>query len=148
MVEHIDILEEDLPSDIEEALAWLRRTMPLQAQVELKDTEENNLVVYHHGLGRLLRNSFGLWHEDNKLRLWFEAQGIEHPDTMSSIVIRIFWRWLNDRPRQLADLIAARKLDEAQAKLDSEALARGEVVERDGMRISGCVISVEDPDAD
>jgi len=56
------------------------------------------------GLGMWMRNNWGLW-GDSRLADWFAEKGIDHPDDMSTIILKSFWRRLNDRPIALSEQI-------------------------------------------
>ena len=54
--------------------------------------EEKVNAMFHHSLGRHLRNKWGLWDEKSELRQWFKRRGIWHPDDMSGIIITSYYR--------------------------------------------------------
>lgn len=60
------------------------------------NTSKKDLIQYHDSLGRLIRNSFGLWH-----RPWTPKikDGVDvspdHPDAVSMKVIETIWARLN-----------------------------------------------------
>ncbi len=60
----------------------------------LKNTPEDSLIMYHHGLGTWIRNNLGLW-EYADLTRYFTGIGIFHPDDMSGIIIVSYHRYLN-----------------------------------------------------
>jgi len=73
---------------------------------EFKDTPEKDMIVlYHHNLGRHLRNEWGLW-RGSKLRDWFVEKGITHADDMSNIILTSFHRFLNGKEINLEDQIS------------------------------------------
>ena len=69
---------------------------------EFKKCPEDKLSRYHHGLGRYLRNTLGLWNEKSDIKKYFNDElGILHPDDMSGIILVSFHRHINDKPLEL-----------------------------------------------
>jgi hypothetical protein len=66
--------------------------------------EKEFLCLSHHTVGQTLRNRWGLW-AGSELCLWFNKQGIHHPDDMSSIILTSFHRMLNKKPIELEEQI-------------------------------------------
>lgn len=58
---------------------------------ELMSSEDNFIVTLHHGLGRWIRNEWGLW-GGGPLQDEFKSLGIGHADDMSSIIIQLVYR--------------------------------------------------------
>jgi len=50
----------------------------------------------HFGFGMWIRNNWGLW-RNSKLKQYFLAKGITHPDDMSSIILTSYHRYLNNK---------------------------------------------------
>lgn len=50
----------------------------------------------HFGLGKYLRNNWGLW-SGSRLKCYFECQGIGHPDHMSGMIIETYSMKLNNQ---------------------------------------------------
>lgn len=95
----------DDPRNLEEAVAWLEAWLANHASLlEFRDTPEEKLFRYHHGLGREVRNRFRLWHQERPaLWHWFDSElKIDHPDDMSSIIITSLHRRLNGKPLDVA----------------------------------------------
>ena len=70
----------------------------------MKQGSESDMIQYHHGFGTWLRNNWGLW-KGSRLSLWFNHKGIRHPDDMSGIILRSFWRHLNSKPIKLSEQV-------------------------------------------
>lgn len=68
-------------------------------------SEDSFLGSTHFGLGRWIRNNWGLWKGDSKLCEWFKRQGIHHPDDMSGIILASYYRHKNDIPIKLEEQI-------------------------------------------
>lgn len=90
----------DSPKNLTECFEQLNTKISPNEIIELVNQPENKLYMYHHGLGRRIRNEWGLW-GDSKLKLWFFSKGVWHPDDMSSIIIKSYWRLLNHQPIEL-----------------------------------------------
>ncbi len=84
------------PQSLREALDILM-ILPEESIEEIRNTAEGEMFLYHMGLGRWIRNSFGLWGGSN-LAQHFNENGVYHPDDMSSIILDSFWRELNNKP--------------------------------------------------
>ena len=50
----------------------------------------------HFSLGMYLRNNWGLW-GGSRLSHYFETRGVQHPDSMSGLIIEYYYDWLNNR---------------------------------------------------
>ena len=59
----------------------------------LKNTPYGDLIIFHHGWGTGIRNEFCLW-RGGSLQNWFRDHGVEHPDSMSQILIELYWAHL------------------------------------------------------
>lgn len=86
-----------IPKDLEDCFGELKKILKPQDVEKMKAGPEDDLDMYHHGLGTWLRNNWGLW-EGSRLSAWFNRHGIEHPDNMSGIILTSFWRHLNGQP--------------------------------------------------
>ncbi len=88
----------DVPTNLDEAIEALGKLLPAGANKRILKgrTEENFITTYHHGLGRWIRNNWGLWDETSQLHQWFEAYGIFHADDMSGIIFTSYYRKVKD----------------------------------------------------
>lgn len=93
-----------IPKDLDDCFVELRRILPEKTVEQMKNGPEKDMVGYHHGLGRWLRNNWGLW-KGSRLSKWFNDKGIQHPDDMSGIILDSFWRHLNGQPIKLDEQI-------------------------------------------
>ena len=100
-------MKSDIPSNLEEAIQSL--TSVLENAGELQQFKNVELCELHHGLGRYIRNTWGLWTQ-SQLFNWFKEQyGIEHPDDISSIIIVSTQRRLNGEDLKLDEQIQTYK---------------------------------------
>lgn len=87
------------PTTLDEAVERLVRELSDEDMVRVRDTPQDDLILFHHGWGTEIRNSFGLW-VGNKALL--ESCGSGHPDDVSMVIIEAVWRRLqkSDRTNQ------------------------------------------------
>lgn len=86
-----------IPTNLEEAFQWLDEHVS-DKEVFIKEDEITAVALCHHGLGRWLRNNWGLWKEDTPLAFYFISHGVKHADDMSGIILRSYWRFKNHQP--------------------------------------------------
>lgn len=77
----------------------------------------------HFGAGMAIRNSYGLWKEDTKIRKDFEAAGVTHPDDMSGLLMETYIRSKKGVPFKLHRLISLQS-DVYKHKHDREYLTK------------------------
>lgn len=65
-----------------------------QDKREIKKTAEADLIMYHHGFGRWIRNTYGLWDPKNPYVDFNDPMGDNHPDQMSQRIIETVWKRL------------------------------------------------------
>ena len=82
-----------LPVDLDDALRILYDQLESELEAIYKLSEDQFLGQAHHGLGRFLRNEWGLW-GGSDIQKWFKERGIHHADDMSSIILTSFHRKL------------------------------------------------------
>ena len=54
----------------------------------VRDTPKDKLILFHHGWGSGIRNSFGLWRGNRAL---MEDCKAKHPDDASMVIIEAVW---------------------------------------------------------
>ena len=74
----------------EQILEDLPTRMSKEDLTALKDTPLTELIKFHHGLGRWMRNNYGLWFPENPHIV------NEHPDDYSFSLITQLWNDLNN----------------------------------------------------
>jgi hypothetical protein len=97
---------EQQPKTLEEAVEWLKQRLAGERQLlsEFMRAPERDMAVFHHGLGRKVRNELHLW-DDPKPPLWHhfvDELNIDHPDDMSGLIMTTLHRHLNGRPLDIA----------------------------------------------
>jgi hypothetical protein len=65
--------------------------------LETDDRGKDVTYMYHHTLGRWIRNNWGINHSHGKLHEWLTGLGLHHPDDMSGLILTSFWRHKNDK---------------------------------------------------
>jgi hypothetical protein len=88
-----------VPANIEECFIELKRQLSKQDLEKMRLGSED-MIEYHFGLGTGLRNSWGLW-SGAPLAKYFNTLGVFHPDDMSGIILKSFWRHLNSKPLEI-----------------------------------------------
>ncbi len=61
-----------------------------------------DMLKYHFGFGRTLRNSWGLW-GGSRLQKYFLERGVSHPEGMSGIILEYYHDWLNGKTETWKD---------------------------------------------
>ena len=90
-----------IPISIEDAIAELKKSLPTDDLAKLRLAPEEDMALYHHGLGTWIRNNWGLW-KGSRLQRYFYELGIYHPDDMSGIVLTSFKRHLDGKPMRVS----------------------------------------------
>lgn len=94
-----------VPCNLEAAIYMLEELIPANIVVKVRDGKSLNEAFepgcLHFGLGRQIRNEWGMWNPDSDLYKWFAAKGIFHADDMSGIIFTSFERRLRNEPIDL-----------------------------------------------
>jgi len=81
---------------IEEVIGWFHNEAK-QSKVAFLETKESDLILYHHTLGRKIRNEFSLWEAKWTPEL---QDGVDcsngHPDALSQGIIQEVWHRLQE----------------------------------------------------
>lgn len=94
------------PTTVEEAMQAFNDVLSLEDQAQILKTDKEELIMYHHGLGRWIRNNWGLWDqnvEQGTLLQHMIDLGFQHPDDMSQALIVEYWARMNHQPSQFQD---------------------------------------------
>ena len=85
----------DQPKTVKEAVKRLLSELSDRDKLAIQKSSEENLVVFHLGLGNYIRNEFGLW-KDNEELLKDCLPGAKEPkpDKASSVIIKALWKSL------------------------------------------------------
>ncbi|QIE58637.1 hypothetical protein G5B37_03395 [Rasiella rasia] len=95
-----------IPTDLNDAIKHLDLKLADEFKSKIKlMTEEQFTVEGHIGIGlRVIRNGWELWGK-SRLSNYFENLGIDHPDTMSGIILTSYYRQLIGEPIDLESQI-------------------------------------------
>jgi len=93
-----------IPNTLEECFQQLDSVLTPENVERMRTGGEDDMGMYHFGLGVWMRNNWGLW-KGSVLSEWFEDRGIWHPDDMSGIILTSYWRYLNNLPLGLDEQI-------------------------------------------
>lgn len=86
---NLTVQPDQRPRTLAQAADLLLAAMPPESKARFAATERRDLIVYHHGLGKLIRNEFGLWKDNPELLTNCHAI---HPDDASMVIITAAWQ--------------------------------------------------------
>ena len=86
-----------IPQNLEECFIELNKILKPKDVETIKNLKDRNETIsYHFGLGMWLRNNWGLW-GGSRLQQYFFKKEIKHPDSMSGIILKFYYDWLNEQ---------------------------------------------------
>jgi len=85
-------MDQSWPTTVEAAVDILLDQLLPKDIEHIRSLPKKNLILMHHGLGRCIRNNFGLW-QDNE-ELLNTACDDAHPDSASMTIIIALWKRL------------------------------------------------------
>jgi hypothetical protein len=109
-----------VPKDLEECLSELDKLLSAEDRNTIRSKAEDGLWEYHVGFGTGLRNDWGLWRH-SRLAQYFEKIGVDHPESMTSIIIRSYWRRLNHQDIKLEEQLAEHRAAVEEARKEDAA---------------------------
>ena len=77
---------------IEEVVVDIIENMSETEKTEVINTSEKDLIQFHLGWGRHIRNHYGLWQNTELVK----ATGTTHPDDASGVIIKAVWKALRE----------------------------------------------------
>ncbi|MFB6342771.1 DUF6794 domain-containing protein [Saccharicrinis sp. FJH62] len=84
-----------IPKNIEECFYQLNKILEPRFVEKIKNLNNSSETIrFHFGLGMWIRNNWGLW-GGSRLQLYMQKRGIEHPDSMSGVILSYYYDWLN-----------------------------------------------------
>lgn len=85
-----------IPRNIEECFHQLDTLLsPTDIKTIRNYSSREETIKLHLGLGRWLRNNWGLW-GGSRLLLYLFDRGLKHPDDMSAAILEFYWDYLHD----------------------------------------------------
>lgn len=94
------------PQTLEEALDTLDRAAPWALLRDMHTSDETIADELHDGLGRWIRNEWGLF-DDAALYRDLERRGLKSPEDMSGVILHSWWRRMHDQPLDIEGQIRA-----------------------------------------
>ncbi|MCL6582752.1 MAG: GTP cyclohydrolase [bacterium] len=94
-----------IPKNLDECFTELNNMLGPLAIDEIRNEKESSVRMFHYGLGTSIKNCWELWRTHSPLTQYFNQLGIYHADDMSDIILTSFWRYLNNKPINLEELI-------------------------------------------
>lgn len=86
----------ELYEEIEKIFPVMKKIFTRPDLLNFKNTRVGDLYLYHFGMDTWIRNHLLCPQENDLYRLFLE-NNITHPDDMSSIVIRLFHKYLSQK---------------------------------------------------
>ena len=85
-----------IPTDLISCFVELGRLLNDTVKQDIRNRNDTLELVgdYHMGLGRWIRNNWGLW-GGSRLQVYFHDREIFHPDEISSIILETYAKYLN-----------------------------------------------------
>lgn len=110
-----------IPTTLAEAHAELERMLPSKELAEIDAmASEDDMSLYHMGLGMGIRNSWGLW-AGGPLAKHMQELGFTHPDDMSGVILETFWCKRHGKDFRLKERAAGyREFAETQQNAEKE----------------------------
>lgn len=100
-----DIDKNYKPKNLDEAILQLDKLFPDSTKQKIAQMEENDFLGNSHlSTGMWIRNIWGLW-KGGELSKYFNELGIYHPDDMSGIILRSFYRHIKAQDYELDNQI-------------------------------------------
>ena len=83
----------DKPTTLQEIVADILKSMPEADKTTIITTPEDDLIRFHDGWGRGIRNAYDLWHNP----VLVEALGADNPDDASMVIIKAVRKALQEK---------------------------------------------------
>ena len=80
------------PTNLQEIVADFIEDMSESLKATFRNTAEDNLIAFHSGWGKGIRNKYNLWDDEALVK----AIGADHPDGASMIIIKAVWKALRE----------------------------------------------------
>ena len=94
-----------IPKDINDCIAQIDKLWNDSTKLEVKKMSEDEFIgTSHFGIGLWIRNNWNLW-RNFRLTVYFNNLEIYHPDDMSSIILKSYYRYLNNQDIKINEQI-------------------------------------------
>lgn len=85
----------EYPKTVHEAIKRLALELSDKDKLAIQNSSEEDLVMFHLGLGNYIRNELGLWKRNEELlRDCLPETKEPNPDDVSTIIIKALWKSL------------------------------------------------------
>jgi hypothetical protein len=105
-----------IPSDLQDCFRELDVMLPANLLASIRVCEEEDLMQHHFGMGIWMRNNWGLLSDWSRLKQYFDNLGVNNADSMSSLILGSYWRYLNGCPIELSRQIVYNKIARDEIK--------------------------------
>jgi hypothetical protein len=86
-------LLEKSPKSVDEAVEILILGMSEEELKKIREMDKDDLIELHFNLGMFIRNSFGLWGDNDALiKSCMKKSGVVDADPASSVIIKALWK--------------------------------------------------------
>jgi hypothetical protein len=86
-----------IPKNILDCFLTLNKLLSKSDVDSIKSLPNREATIkYHLGFGMWLRNNWGLW-GGSRLQKYFYDRKVNHPDSMSAMILEFYYDWLNNR---------------------------------------------------
>lgn len=79
----------EIPETLEACFQYFDTIITFDQMEEIK-TGQMEAFHLHHGLGRWIRNNWGLWTQEGPLYRYLTGIGLTHPDDMSNMILEAY----------------------------------------------------------
>lgn len=86
-----------IPTNLDEAIKACYKIADDKQKEEIRTRPEEDMIEFHQGVGRWIRNKWGLW-SGGPLYDHFKTLGLWHADDMSGVILTSFCRHLKGKP--------------------------------------------------
>jgi hypothetical protein len=94
-----------IPTDIDDCIRELNSILSACMAAKIRDCEEIYLPINHFGIELWMRNNWGLWLTNSRLKRYFDRLGVYQADIASSVILTTYWHHLNGKVADLRRLV-------------------------------------------
>ncbi len=74
---------------------------PLEYKNFKSSSEEEAVITLHYGLGKWIRNNWGLWEGNSPISKTLYSMHLWHAEDMSTLILTSYHRHINNKPLEL-----------------------------------------------
>lgn len=103
-----------IPKDIYSCCSELDKLLNDSTKLLIKEKNSfSDLAEYHMGIGRWIRNNWGLW-SGSRLQTYFKNKNVKHPDSLSGIILFAYSNYLKGENIDIDKIIEKSRLEEEE----------------------------------